>query len=47
VVIGSVLVVVMLGRRPGPDLGRGRWLLWVVGSVLTVLAGVAAIASAF
>ena len=47
IVIGSVLVVAMLGRRPGPDLGRGRWLLSLAGSVLTVAAGVAAIAIAF
>ena len=47
VVIGSVLVVAMLGRRPGPDLGRGRWLLSLAGSVLTVIVGVAVIATAF
>jgi hypothetical protein len=47
IVIGSVLLVAMLGDRPGPDRGRGRWLLWLAGSVLTVAAGVAAIATAF
>lgn len=46
-VIGAVLVVVTLGSRPGRDQRMGRWLLALGGSALTVIAGVAAIASAF
>ena len=47
VVIGAVLVVRVLGRRPGPGRGLGRWLLGFAVSAATLIAGVAVIASAF
>jgi hypothetical protein len=47
VVIGAVLVALMLGRRPGRDTGLERWLLGFAGGAAAMIAGVAAIATAY